>query len=521
MANTNIKNCDLLVLGAGGSGLIAAVKAKDLGVKDVLVLEKAEKTGGCTWFSGAAPMPDNSTPEERDDLFRKLMKHLYWNVNPKLIRNAIEVSAPLWNWFSSVCDVTDMYPKTTASTQGAKPKVKTGGADETDPRGIMTSLVASGFGGGGEAARQINKKSKDPSIGPGSAGSWGVLKLVGACEKMGIPILTSTRATEFITDAKGSVTGILADTKEGKLQVNCKACIVATGGFGANMEKLTKRWPTLLGGNNKFHKFSCPTDTGDAIDMAEKIGIKIDWEDMNILLGGVAHHPYSGSIVEFVRNPEIVFVNLNGERFCDEDLGMGSTYIMTKQPKSQMYFVADHDMVDLFGKRNVTGRQPARDAMLKDYWEDVAYEVSLDEGGAPGNHTKSSDTLEGLAKKMGVDPKTFVKTIETYNQYCDNKRDMDFAKKPEYLIPVRKPPFYAFFGQRFLETTHGGLVVNENMEVLKDRDKKDIVPGLYCAGDASGGWTVDKPLPPISAGAWMPNSGYMAGISAAKYLGKA
>jgi len=517
MAN-NVMTCDLVVLGAGGAGLIAAVKAKDLGVKDILILEKAKKPGGCTWFSGAAPMPDNSTPEQRDDLFRLLMKHLYWNVNPKLIRNAIEASPPLWKWFSSVCDVTDWYPEKTTDPQGASAKGIAMKPDETDPRGIMTFLVA-GPMQMPQAERHINKKSKDPSIGPGSAGSWGVTKLLEACDKMGIKILTSTRATEFLTDAKGGIKGVSADTKDGKLQVNCKACIVATGGFGADLDKLKKRWPTLLGGENRFHRFSCPTDTGDAIDMAEKIGIKIDWEDMNILFGGVAHHPYSGSIVELVRYPEIVFVNLNGERFVDEALGMGTTYVMRKQPKSQMYFIADHDLTDTLGKRNITGN-PVRDAMLKGFWDDIAYEVALDESGVDGNHTKSSDTLEGLAVKMDVDPITFVKTIETYNQYCDNKRDLDFAKKPEYLIPIRKPPFYAFFGQRFLETTHGGLVVNENMEVLKDRDKKDIVPGLYAAGDASGGWTVDKPLPPISAGAWMPNSGYMAGIAAAKYISR-
>ncbi len=513
----NVMTCDLVVLGAGGAGLIAAVKAKDMGVKDVLILEKAEKPGGCTWFSGAAPRPDTSTPEQRDDLFRLLMKNLYWKVNPKLIRNAIEASAPLWEWFSTVCDTTDLYPKTATAAADATPPGMSAKTEEVDPRGIMISLVAGGRVPMNQGLRQINKKSKDPSIGPGSAGSWGVMKLLGACKKMGIRILTSTRATEFVTDDKGRVTGVVADAKDGPLQVNCKACVVASGGFGADKEKLKKRWPDFFANGNHFHIFSCPTSTGDAMDMAEKIGIKVAYEDMNILFGGVAHHPYSGSIVELVRNPEIVFVNLNGERFVDEDLGMGSTYVVTRQPKSQMYFIADHDMTDMFGKRLITGNA-ARDAMLKGYWDDIAYEVSLDEAGVAGNHTKRSDTLEGLAVKMGVDPKTFVKTIETYNEYCDNKRDLDFAKKPDFLIPIRKPPFYAFFGQRFLETTHGGIVVNENMEVLKDKNKTDIIPGLFCAGDVSGGWVVDKPLPPISSGAWMPNSGYLAGIAAAKYI---
>ena len=75
--------------------------------------------------------------------------------------------------------------------------------------------------------------------------------------------------------------------------------------------------------------------------------------------------------------------------------------------------------------------------------------------------------------------------------------------------------------QILAETTYGGIVINENGEVLKSKDGKDVVPGLFGAGDASGGWTIDKPMPAISAGNWTVSSGYMAGVAAAKYLGKA
>jgi len=520
MAN-NVMNCDLVVLGAGGAGLLAAVKAKDLSGKKVIILEKAKKAGGCTWFSGAAPGPGlgGSNAEQLDSRFRSVMKELWWRVNPKLIRNNLEASAPCFEWFSKVCDVSDRYTKEMLqmlSQQGAAPQGTQDGQQGAAPN-IMAMM---------NRERLINKKSRDPSIGPGSAGSWGVTKLLGACEKMGIPILTETRATGFITDAKGKVTGVLADAKDGKLQVNCKACVVATGGFGANEDKLKKRWPYHYNGN-RMHRFSCPTDEGDALDMAEKIGIYIDWDNMNIMMGGPAHHPYSYSIYRIMWQPEVVYVNLNGERWIDETESlMGGYFCLAEQPKGEMWAVVDEDLKESLGTRlyENPSKYTAAESdkwILKDFREDIAYEISLDEGGAPGKHTRKADTLEELAKKIGADPKTFVKTIETYNQYCDNKRDLDFAKKPEYLIPIRKPPFYAFWGQRFAETTHGGLVINENIEVLKSKGKKDVVPGLFCAGDASGGWTIDKPMPPMAPGSWMVSSGYLAGVAAGKYISKA
>jgi fumarate reductase flavoprotein subunit len=218
--------------------------------------------------------------------------------------------------------------------------------------------------------------------------------------------------------------------------------------------------------------------------------------------------------------PEVVYVNLNGERWIDETESLtGSFFALGEQPGGEMWTIVDDNLLDIIGKRLLA--RGGEVELFKGLRDDIAYEVSLDESGVPGKHSRTADTPEGLAKKIGADPQTFVKTIETYNQYCDQKRNLDFAKKPEYLIPLRKGSFYAFWGQRFAETTHGGIVINENGEVLKSKGKKDVVPGLFCAGDASGGWTIDKPMPAISAGNWMVSSGYMASMAAAKHLGKA
>jgi fumarate reductase flavoprotein subunit len=506
MSIANIKSCDLVVLGAGGGGLLAAVKAKDMGVKNVIVLEKAKKPGGCTWFSGACPGPFRSTPEQLDARFRSVMKALWWSVNPKLMRNNLEAASQCFDWFSKIVDVTDFYPKSVLEGSGD-----------------MMSMFRSAE----RRVRHINDKSRDPSIGPGSGGSWGVTKLLGACEKMGIPILTETRATEFIKDSQGNIKGVLAEANDGKLQVNCKACVVATGGFGANPEKLKKRWPYHFNGK-RIHRFTCPTDEGDALDMAEKAGIYVDWDNMQIQVGGPAHHPYSYSIYRIMWQPEVVYVNLNGERWIDETETLtGGFLALGQQPNGEVWTIVDEDLKELLGTRLAENPSKYTAAesdkwILKDFRDDIAYEISLDEGGAPGKHTRKGDTLEELAKKIGADPKNLVETIKRYNEFCDNKRDLDFSKKPEYLIPLRKPPFYAFWGQRFAETTHGGIVINENMEVLRSKGKNEVVPGLFAAGDISGGWTIDVPgMPAVSAGQWMVSSGYLAGVAAGKYLGKA
>lgn len=149
--------------------------------------------------------------------------------------------------------------------------------------------------------------------------------------------------------------------------------------------------------------------------------------------------------------------------------------------------------------------------VLSRFREDIAYEVSLDEGCARGDHTKKADTLIDLALKMDVDPGRFVAAVERYNRFCETGVDPDFGKKPEHLKPIQKPPFYAFWGQRFTQCTHGGIVVNERTEVLDKNGR--VIPGLFSGGD--GTTSNDR------GGGGLPgaiNSGYTGGIVAGEYI---
>ena len=505
----NMINCDLMVIGAGGSGLVSAVKAKDLGVKDITVLETGKNPGGSSWFAGWGAAgytkwhKEAGYPDTRDDSFRRTMKQYKWTRNYKLIRNYYDYQGPFFDWLHELCDVSDFIKK-------PGPYVEPKGGREGGMPGIM----------GGERGRtrnieswfHLNKNSRDPSIGPGRGGSYLITRLVEQCKKMGIKILTRTRAREFIQDAEGNVTGVLADTRDGKVQVNFKACILAAGGLTANREKLKKVFPQWFDNNNSLHIFCCPGSVGDSFDMAEQIGALVDYRNMSLEFGGPVHHPYSFTIYCLYMLSETVYVNLNGERFLSEtDLVWIAQEPTVQQPKGEVYAIYDDAMIEGATEKILRQRPGEEWPFLNDgLRKDIEYEVSLDEAGVPGNRAKKANTFEELAVKMKVPVDSFVATMKKYNEYCKKGVDLDMYKKAEYLVPFKKPPYYAFWLQNFANTTHNGLVINENMELLNASDKKRI-PNLFAVGDNAqameGGMR------------WGPVSGYMAGIAASKYLG--
>ena len=94
-------------------------------------------------------------------------------------------------------------------------------------------------------------------------------------------------------------------------------------------------------------------------------------------------------------------------------------------------------------------------------------------------------TIEEVAKKAGLDPKTVRSTVDRYNKFCDEGVDSDFNKDRRYLRPVRKGPFYIVKGQHTICDTAGGLLVNEDAQVIGKNG--DPIPGLYASGAMAGG----------------------------------
>ncbi len=520
--STKIMDCDLIVLGAGGAGLVAAVKASEDGVKKVIVIEKAKKPGGATQFAGGPGVGSMGR-----------------------------------------------MPRMPGGTGGGPGGGAPGGADAGSQN--ITGQFSGWFEAkvGKENMVSTNRMEKyknlpDPSIGPGKGGSFVIAKMVEFCQKQGIQILYETPAKKFITDGKGKVAGVLADSRDGELLVNCKACVIASGGFGRNYEKLKKHWPEEY--NNREIFFLCPPGiTGDGIDMAEAIGAYIDQTKWNqdvaggFFLNYPIHHPYSWALMLMMDDRKFVSINLNGKRWYNEG---GPKVSLAGQPGSAAFSVADDEMVEAVGSDLIKGTWEAGTGIgsgmasmaaspesdegkaLRRWREDLEYEAAIDEQGARGHHVKKANTLVELALKMDVDPATFVETMERYNRFCETGKDLDFNKDAKYLKPIRKPPFYAIYGHRFSQCTKGlnGIAVNPDFEVLNP--KGEAMPGLFAAGDtctiygglvlqmsargvqggtgnaAAGGNILSTTPSPCGGSSAAMSSGYAVGVKAAEYLRK-
>jgi fumarate reductase flavoprotein subunit len=456
---TKIMDCDLVVLGAGGSGLVAGCRAFDLTGKKVIILEKAPKPAGCTYFASrmgeSGPITDS-----------KWQKDAGYEVN----EDPQDLSGQFFDWLVT-------------ATKGDAEKFFYVSKDE-QLRGNMGGV-------GGISIPDRYEKYKDlpdHSIGPGRMGSWVVDHLSAYCKKNGIQLLTSTRARKFITNDKGKVTAVLADIKDGQLLVNCKACVIAAGGWGANKELLRKYYPENYT-CGKFHSLCPPYLEGDCILAAEEIGAYIDptIRSLNFPGGffgdGMARHPWHTTL-QTLQSGKAVVINLDGKRWKSE-AGMGgggeNDGYIGDQRDGVGIAIVDSDIVEEAYSQGGGGMMMGNGN--RDMKEDLEMEAAWDEAGASGNHTKKADSLVELALKMKVDPRTLVDTIERYNKFCETGKDLDFGKPAQNLQKIEKPPFYAIFGNRWTQSSKGrnGICVNSEFQVLNAEG--ETLPGLWASGD--------------------------------------
>jgi fumarate reductase flavoprotein subunit len=466
--------CDLVVIGAGGSGLVAAVKAFDLTGAKVIVLEKSRKACGAAYFGTGmgegGPIQDSQWQKENG-----------WEVSEPQ-----DITGQFFDWLCTKGDAKNFFHL--AKRQEGQ----------------------SGIGAISVTHRTEKYKDlPDPSIGPGKMGSWVVDHLVESCKKQGITVLTETPARRFITDSKGQVTGVLADAKDGQLLINCKACIMAAGGYGSSQEKLKKYYPKFFN-NTKIHSLCPPYMTGDCMDMFEAIGGYVDptIRSTNFPGGfmgdGAAHHPYCYTVGHLAGNG--LTVNLNGKRFQSAGGPMGGSGLsgIELQPGGIVYSIADSEQIESAGKqqessmggggpmggpssKSSTGvvEETIESKAAKHWREELEYEIAIDEAGAAGNHTKRADTLVELAIKMRVDPKNFVEAVEEYNKTLEKGQGSSSGGGPMGGVPkpIKTAPFYAIIGHRWSQCSKGrnGVAVNSKFQALNP--KGEVMPGLYAAGD--------------------------------------
>lgn len=290
-------------------------------------------------------------------------------------------------------------------------------------------------------------------------------------DKLGVKFLLETSAKSIIFE-DNKVKGVYAQTPEGMLKINAKATLLATGGVGHNAALIEKQgWST-----KNLHYCSMPSNTGDGYQIAMSLGAKDmlreSPEFMMNYIQALPHegvHLYLDPINGFMSLPSggpVVWVNQNGKRFVNENV---KKYNLLYQ---RMAIGATKVTYQIFNQRiydELTKNVPNAKEIL-------AEGVEVNEG----NSLFKADTIEALAKAVNLPEETFAETMYKYNKFAHNKRDEEFAKDAAMLVPIEEGPFYIARLDPSNLIGIGGVGSNQNFEVINDKFER--INGLYIAG---------------------------------------
>jgi len=494
-----VRECDVVVCG-GGSGLISAIKAAQLG-KKVILLEKAKRVGGNTDLAhGFFPIysklhEERNLEDVREEAVQVMSARTDGVIGEDIMRTAIYGCSEGFDWLID-------FP-------GARKAFALEIFGEKRAAGPVFGPAVLHF-----PKRIENTLSKDPSIGPGWMGTFMKNAMLEAIprEKLDVEILLEHEAKHLITDDTGKLTGVIANDPGGVTEIHCKSVILATGGFGFSKEKLAK-YADFYSVDRPVTMFSVPSDTGDAIDMLQELGVEPVPERMFISLFGPAHHPYSYSLYRLLDHPTNLAVNLNGKRWQDESGGLFTGRFNIKGSPNEVTW-------GIFSQQNIDSvfntfiNDPSLSDELDSY---TCYQEDLDrESDYKKPPVVKADTIEELAEKLHIDPAALSKTVSDYNRFCHNKKDEEFGKDAEFLVPREQGPYYAVYGQRFSECAMGGLMVNDRCQVL--RNDGTPIPGVYGVGDATSAMHRRGELAVISELTWAVASAYRSAVNAVEEM---
>ena len=467
-AEDSTVDADVVVVGAGGAGMTAAITAAAEG-KSVVILESQSMVGGNSvratggMNAGKTVYQDENEFGESAGVEKTLKTAAEKYADNETITALAKTVSEQWaayqanptGYFDSV-ELMELDTMIGGKGINDPELVETlcansaDAIDWLDEHGITLHSVSS-FGGASvkRIHRPVNAEGKTVSVG-----SYMIPLLQENCEKAGVKMMLDTTATEILTDANGAAVGVKATGASGEtVTVNAKAVVLATGGFGANLDMVVKYKPELKG----FMTTNAPGIQGQGIEMAQAIGAAtVDMDQIQ------SHPPVEANtaalITEGLRGDGAILINEEGQRFIDE---VGTRDVVSAaeiaQTGSYSWLVVDQAMADA---------------------------SSVIQGYIKKGYTVTGATYEELGKAMGVDAAAFAETMEKWNGYVEAKNDPDFGRT-SFANPLNTAPYYAVKVTAGVHHTMGGLKINANTEVLNE--KGEVIPGLFAAGEVTGG----------------------------------
>lgn len=519
------KTYDLICVGSGAGGLMAALRASELGSR-VLVLEATSLLGGTTSFSGANLwVPFNKWARQAPEADTRERAEAY-------VRRCLGPRAddPRWAvFFDRINEVVDylasntglrFFPTRYPDSFGEWPEGSCRRHLGTDllkvpdlgslngkvrhPPGLSIYLRYKDFDNmripfmltRGEKARlglRVLWRRLRGQVGMGYAF---VLGLVDANLKRGVTFKLESRVTKLVIE-QGAVVGVEVNGTE--RYCARRGVLLATGGFDHN-ESLMKQF---LPGSIE-DTMTPPVNLGDHVEFARQAGAKLKYMDeawylpAKVLPGAALYEgkPIGTWITGDRIWPHMLWVNSRGKRFVNESAQNSANAFYEVDPVSQ-------EQPNLVSWTVFDAQFRSRYPVL----------MSLYPGQPDPDWLVSASTIAELAGKIGVPAETLQSSIERFNQFALNGRDEDFRRgegaydnyfgdhrRPHHTLgTVEKAPFYAYRNSRSSVGTKGGIAANAHGQALDDGDQ--VIPGLYVAGNASA--AVNGPIT-VAAAATIP-----------------
>ena len=474
-----IKNlkADVTIISAGTAGLIAAITAAQGGAS-VIVFEKSAHIGGTGRMAGGLFAVESSFQDARqlsltrEEVFDIYMKFTHWRVNGRLVKTLFDMSADTIDWLQSLgVEFLDVF----AHGKG----------------NYYTWHVVKGpcgdFGYTGAAATMMKI-------------------LTEKAKALGVKFYTKTPVTGIIKDGE-RITGVKAKDESGnEFHTRSKAVIVATGGYSIGSV------PGMPGG------------IGDGIRLAKAAGAAVkEVEPEKLIIMGKMPPRQMGmhmSRVYQIIDQPILFVNLMGERFMNEDIVLSPIYpgnIISRQPEQHGFGIFDVDTAKYYfnkGTQSIGSGPSEGNKRVTDFKAEIT-KIRKEQPNS------IADSLEELCCKTGIDLNGLQETLKEYNKACETGRDGAFNKQVKYLMAVKRPPFFVAMRNGNSALTWNGIKVNYRTEVLTPEFK--VIPGLYAAGMDIADELLHDTYPfmfPGTAMGFAVNSGRLSAENALNYINR-
>lgn len=487
---------DIVIVGAGLSGICAARSAVENGATNIVVVEKAttwqyrSNQIGCI---GGKIQEDLGIHIDKNAVVGQIMKECGYRPNQRILNLWADNSGEAFDWYL-------------AASEGQY--VVEAESDPYDGESMSVRKMHWPHPAEANVADNYYPIFDDCQICLPDNGPY-IQNMVDICEEAGVQFMYSTFARQLVRpDNTGRVEGVIVEDENGdyKKITAAKAVLLATGDYASNTEMMTYYVPWSDRFASIFPNVDAKgekTNTGDGQCMGMWIGAKME---------DGPHAPMTHHLGGPLGMDAFLLVDIYGNRFMNEDVG-GQPFQnqLSRLPKKTAWQIFDSKWKDQIkymdtGHGNVNWYVESGSEVPNGSYGKNAYisEEDNEDGNTPGFTSYfegdkavgvTANSIAELAKLMEVDEATLTATIERYNELAAAGNDEDFGKRADRLFPVEEGPFYAYpLTDTVILVNMGGLQTDVDFNVMDTED--ELIEGLYAVGNTQGGrFLVDYPLP--------------------------